>query len=78
MPGASVEAVWQLIAGKVAVQSEEPPEEKVTVPVASTGSPATDRVSCDPYGMDAGDADSVIAVSALVTVKLAPVAVAGL
>jgi hypothetical protein len=78
VPGASVADVWQLIAGSVAVHSGEPPELKVTVPVASPGRPATETVSCVPYGMLAGAAASVIDVAALVTVKLAPVAVAGL
>ena len=58
------------------VQSVDPPEVKVTIPIAPPGNPVTDSVSCDPYPIDAGDADSLIAVSALVTVKLAPIAVA--
>ena len=78
MPGTSVIAVWQLMAGKGATHSVDPPEVKVTVPVASPGRPATDSVSWDPYAMDAGAADSTIAVSALVTTKLAPVTVAPL
>ena len=78
MPGTSVVDVWQLIADNAAMQSTEPPDLKVTVPVASPGRPATDSVSFAPYAMVAGAADSVIAVSALVTVKLAPIAVAPL
>ena len=69
-------AVWQLVAGSVAVQRVAPPEVKVTVPVAPAGNPAMESVSCDPKPIDGGDADSVIDVPALVTVKLAPVAVA--
>ena len=47
-PRASVVAVWQLVAGIVAMQSVEPPDVNVTVPVASPGRPETDSVSCDP------------------------------
>ncbi len=57
------------------MQRLTPPEVKVTSPVASRGNPVTDSVSCDPYPIDGGDADSVIAVVARVTVKLAPLAV---
>ena len=53
-------------------QRVDPPEVKVTVPVAPAGKPATDSVSCAPNPIDGGDADSVIDVSALVTMKLAP------
>ena len=74
VPGASVVAVWQLVAVSVATQSVVAPDVNVTVPVASPGSPLTDSVSCDPNGMLAGAADFVIAVSACVTAKLAPVA----
>jgi hypothetical protein len=48
---------------------------KVSVPVAPPDNPETERVSCAPKVMLAGDALSVIDVDALVTVKLAPVAV---
>ena len=48
---------------------------KVTVPDAPAGSPAVDSVSAVPYGMLAGAADSVMDVLALVTVKVAPIAV---
>ena len=75
MPGASVADVWQLIAGRSALHSGDPPEEKVTVPVASPGRPATESVSCAPYATLDGAADSVKVGFALVTVKLAPVAV---
>ena len=67
--------VWQLVAGSVAVHSVDPPEANVTVPVAVPGSPATDSVSCAPYAMLAGAADSVNVELAFTTVKLAPVAV---
>jgi len=72
----SVVAVWQLVAGSVTLHSVDPPEVKVTVPVAPPGNPVTESVSCDPNPIDGGDADSFIDVSALVTVKLAPPAVA--
>jgi hypothetical protein len=42
------------------------------MPVAPPGNPDTESVSCDPKPIDGGDADSVIDVVALVTVKLAP------
>jgi hypothetical protein len=71
-PGTSVVAVWQLFAARVAVQRADPPDVKVTVPVAPIGNPVTDSVSCDPKPIDGGEADSVIDVSALVTTKLAP------
>ena len=74
MPGGRVVAVWQLVVGNVAVHSVEPPEVKVTVPVASSGSPVIERVSCMPNAIVDGAANSVIDVSASVTVKLAPVA----
>ena len=48
MPGASVVAVWQLVVGSVVVQSVDPPDLNVTTPVAPTGNPVTDSVSCDP------------------------------
>jgi hypothetical protein len=76
--GLSVVGVAQLVAGNVVVHSVVPPDLKVTVPVAPAGRPATESVSAVPYGMVAGDADSVIDVGALVTVKLAPVATAPL
>ena len=75
MAGASVDDVSQLVAGSVATQSVDPPDVKVTVPVAFAGRPVTDSVSAVPYAMLAGAADSVKVGSALVTVKLAPVAV---
>jgi hypothetical protein len=75
-PGISDVGVAQLNAGSVVAQSVDPPEVKVTVPVAPAGSPATETVSLVPYGMLAGAAASVIDVLALVMVKLAPVAVA--
>ena len=75
-PGVSVAGVAQLTAGSVATQSVEPPDLKVTVPVAPAGRPDTETVSLVPKGMLAGAAVSVIEVLALVTVKLAPVAVA--
>jgi hypothetical protein len=68
--------VAQLRAGRVATQSVEPPDVKVTVPVAPAGSPVTETLSLVPNGMLAGAALSVIEVLALVMVKLAPVAVA--
>ncbi len=74
VPGARLVEVWQLVTGKVAVQSVAPPDVNVTVPDAVPGSPATDSVSCVPYAIDAGAADLVIDVSALLTAKLAPVA----
>ena len=68
--------VWQLIVGSSATQSVgRPTLEKVTVPVASPGSPAAERVSAVPYGTVDGAADSLNGGSALMTVKLAPVAV---
>jgi hypothetical protein len=76
MAGVSVVDVAQLSAGNVATQSVVAPDVNVTVPVAPAGRPATDTVSAVPYGMTAGAADSFIEVLALVTVKLAPVAVA--
>jgi hypothetical protein len=76
VPGASVVDVAQLEGGSVATQSVDPPDAKVTVPAIPAGSPETETVSAVPYGMLAGAADSVIEVLALVTVKLAPVAVA--
>jgi hypothetical protein len=72
----SVVDVAQLIAGRVATHSVDAPDVKVTVPVAPAGSPETETVSAVPYGMLAGAAASLIEVGALVTVKLAPVAVA--
>jgi hypothetical protein len=74
-PGTRVLDVAQLVAGRVAVQSVDPPEVKVTVPVAPFVKPETESVSLVPYGMLAGAADSVIAMLARVTVKLAPDAV---
>ena len=76
MPGVSAVEVAQLNAGSVATHRVDPPDVKVTPPVAPPGSPATDSVSAVPYGMLAGAADSIIDVAALVTVKLAPIAVA--
>ena len=72
-----MDEVWQLIAGSAATQSVVPPEVKVTDPVASPGRPAAETVSAVPYGTEDGAADSVNGGSALVTVKLAPVAVVG-
>jgi hypothetical protein len=72
----SVVGVAQLIVGNAAMQSVDAPEVNVTVPVAPAGRPETDTVSAVPYGMLAGAAASFIEVGALVTVKLAPVAVA--
>ena len=74
-PGVSVVDVWQLSAGRSAVHSVDPPEVKVTLPVASPGRPASDSVSAVPNGTLAGAADSVKDGSALVTMKPAPVAV---
>jgi hypothetical protein len=74
--GVSVVDVAQLTAGNVATQSVDAPDVNVTVPVAPAGRPETDTVSAVPYGMLAGAAASFIDVGALVTVKLAPVAVA--
>jgi hypothetical protein len=67
--------VSQLVAGSVVTQSVDPPEVKVTVPVALPGRPVTDSVSAVPYGTVDGAADSLNVALALVTVKLAPVAV---
>lgn len=58
-PPPSVVAVRQLVAGSVAMQSVEPPDVKVTVPVAAPGRPETARVSCEPYTIEPGVADSV-------------------
>jgi hypothetical protein len=76
VPGVSVVAVAQLVAGSVATHSVVPPDLNVMVPVALTGRPDVESVSAVPYGMVAGAADSVIDVLAFVTVKLAPVATA--
>jgi hypothetical protein len=76
VPGVSVVEVAQLVAGSVATQSAVPPDLNVMVPEAFTGRPVVDSVSAVPYGMVAGAADSDIDVLALVTLKLAPVAVA--
>ena len=57
------------------MQSVDPPDVKVTVPVASPGRPVTESVSAVPYGTLEGAADSVKDGSALVIMKLAPVAV---
>jgi hypothetical protein len=73
-PAASVGSVWQLMSGRSAVQSVDPPDVKVRVPVAAAVKPAIESVSWSPKGMLAGEAPSVIDVLALVTVKLAPVA----
>ena len=75
VPGASVDDVSQLVAGSVATQRVDPPEVNVTVPVASPGSPLSDSVSAVPYGTLDGAADSLKVGFAVVTVKLAPVAV---
>lgn len=72
VPGASDVDVEQLAAGSVATQSVDPPDVKVTVPVAPPGSPDTERVSAVPNGTLDGAADSVIVVLAKVTLKLAP------
>ena len=72
VPGASDVDVEQLAAGSVATQSVDPPEVKVTVPVAPAGSPDTERESAVPNGTLDGAADSVMVVLANVTLKLAP------
>jgi len=69
-PAASVDAVWQLVAGMSATQSVAPPDAKVTVPVAPAGSPESDSVSCEPYTMDDGAAASVKVGVALVIVSV--------
>jgi hypothetical protein len=48
VPAASELAVGQLVVVSVATHSVDPPDAKVTVPVAPPGSPDTDSVSCDP------------------------------
>ncbi len=78
MPAGSAVEVWQLVDGNATVHNVDPPEVNVTVPVAPPGSPAMESVSCDPYPMEGGDTASVMDVSAFVTVKLAPDAVAPL
>jgi hypothetical protein len=70
VPAPSDVAVWQLVAGIVATQSVEPPELKVTVPVAPTGSPESDSVSCEPKTIDDGAAASVNVGVALVMVSV--------
>ena len=52
------------------MQSVEPPEAKITVPVATPGSPATESVSCAPYTIVAGAAASVNEGVALVIVSV--------
>ena len=69
VPAASVDAVWQLVDDSDAMHSVNPPEEKVTVPVAPTGRPATDSVSRAPKTIDAGAAASVSDGVALVIVS---------
>ena len=51
------------------MQSVDPPEVKVTVPVAAPGSPAAASVSCEPYTIELGVADSVNVGVALVIVS---------
>lgn len=70
VPAPSDVAVWQLVAEMIATQSVEPPELNVTVPVAPTGSPESDSVSCEPYTMDDGAAASVKVGVALVMVSV--------
>ena len=67
--------VWQLVADRDATHSVVLPEVNVTVPVAPAGNPSAETVSVDPYTMLAGAADSLSVTVALVTAKLAPVAV---
>jgi hypothetical protein len=45
VPGVRVTDVWQLNAGNVTVQSVNPPEVNVTIPVAPAGRPLTETVS---------------------------------
>ena len=73
--GARLVDVGQLVEGSVATQSVDPPDVKVTVPVAPAANPDTESVSLVPYGTLAGAAASVSVGVALVTVKLAPFAV---
>src|ERR1700676_3679711 len=54
----------------VATHSVEPPDAKVTVPVAPAGSPESDSVSCEPYTIDAGAAASVKVGVALMIVSV--------
>jgi hypothetical protein len=75
VPVTSVADVAQLATGSVATHNGAPADVNVIVPVAFTGRPDTERVSCAPKAMLDGDADSVIEVLAGVTVKFAPVAV---
>ena len=60
------------------MQSTTPPEVNVTVPVALGGRPHAETVTVPPLVVFPGDTVTVIAVSALMTVKAAPVAVAAL
>ena len=62
--------VRQLDAGIVATQSVTPPELNVTVPVAPTGRPESDSVSCEPKTIDDGAAASVKVGVALVMMSV--------
>ena len=66
----------QLVAGSVAVQSTLPPDVNVTVPVAPGGRPVTHTVTGDPTVTEPGETMTVMCVSALRTVNVAPVATA--
>jgi hypothetical protein len=57
------------------MQSNLPPAENDTDPVAPPGNPVNERVTCAPNATVEGDAVSMIDVDTALTVKLAPVAV---
>lgn len=69
VPAARVLAVWQFVAGSVVTHNVDPPEAKVTVPVAPAGRPEAESVSCAPKTIVAGAADSVKDGVALVIVS---------
>src|ERR1700726_4496440 len=73
--GASVAALWQLVAASVATHNGVLPDVNVTDPVAPAGSPKAETGRPEPYTIVAGAADSVSTTLSLVTVKLAPDAV---
>ena len=54
VPAARVLAVWQFVAGSVVTHNVDPPEAKVTVPVAPAGRPEAESVSCAPKTIGAG------------------------
>lgn len=59
VPPARPDDVVQLVVGRIAEHSVEPPDAKVTVPVAAPGRPLSASVEVDPYGTVDGAALAV-------------------